>query len=136
MVLVQGLLKGELQSEGITITELSGKERCYEIAGFEDEVVIPQGFVDYLAKIGSLERLADLGILTRDTVKLISNLDLSGMTRDKVAEEEESLGFKDEEFISRMASLGFSNKAAMEFCSKIPRNLTLYEALRYALSQG
>jgi len=42
-------------------------------------------------------------------------------------------GFTDEELISSLTSLGLARKASEELCGRVPRNLSLDEAIKFAL---
>jgi len=64
LVLVKGLLNGETMPEGTTITAVSETMVTYQIPKFKGDINIPDNFAAYLKSIGSIDKMADLGIIT------------------------------------------------------------------------
>jgi len=64
LVLLKGLLRGETQPSGTVIVAASDDAVTYEIAGFTEEVEIPTQFAEYLERIGSIDEMIWMGIMS------------------------------------------------------------------------
>jgi hypothetical protein len=74
LVLLKGLLSGETRPSGTVIVSASADDVTYEIEGFGEEVEIPTQFAEYLERIGSIDEMVSMGIMTKkvgDIVKAV-----------------------------------------------------------------
>jgi len=133
--LIKGLMNGELQPAGTTILAASENGRTYRIKNFKEEVTIPRSFENYLKKIGNIEQMVSIGIVDQEVAIVIKeNLGPSATERRTGAfQNGQVAGFTDEELISSLTSLGLARKASEELCGRVPRNLSLDEAIKFAL---
>jgi len=69
LVLIKGLMNGELQPAGTTILSASENGRIYRIKDFKGEVTIPRSFENYLQKIGNIEQMVSIGIVDQEVAK-------------------------------------------------------------------
>ena len=65
LVLLRGLLSGETRPSGTVITSASNDEMTYKVEGFKEQVEIPTQFAEYLEQIGSIDRMVDVGIMSK-----------------------------------------------------------------------
>jgi len=71
LVLLKGLLDGEARPDGSTILEATDSVTTYRIRGFEDEVEVPDKFVEYLTSIGSMDKMIDMGVMTKKVGNIV-----------------------------------------------------------------
>ena len=137
LILILGLMNGELQPAGTTILATSENGRTYRIKNFKEEVTITRSFENYLKKIGSIEQMVSLGIVSQEVANVIKeNLGPSSTEqRTRTFQNGQAVGFTDEELISSLTSLGHTRKTSEELCSRVPRNLSLNEAIEFALQK-
>jgi len=135
LVLLEGLMNGELQPAGTTILRAWADGRTYRIMNFKEEVTILKNFENYLKKIGNIEQMVSIGIMDQEVANIIQkNLSQSATEgRTRLFQNGQAAGFTDEELISSLTSLGFARKTAEELSSGVPRDLSLDEAIRFAL---
>lgn len=135
LVLIQGLMNGELQPAGTTILAASENGKTYRIKNFKEEITIPKSFKNYLEKMGNIEQMVNVGILDQEVANAIKeSLNLSAIEgKTESSQDGQVTGFTDEELISSLTSLGLARKLSEELCSKLPRNLSLGEAIKAAL---
>jgi len=133
--LIKGLMNGELQPAGTTILAASENGKAYRIKNFKEKVTIPRSFENYLKKIGNIEQMVSIGIVDQEVANVIKeNLSPSATERRTGAfQNGQVAGFTDEELISSLTSLGLARKASEELCGRVPRNLSLDEAIKFAL---
>jgi len=133
--LIKGLMNGELQPAATTILAASENGRIYRIKNFTEEVTIPRSFENYLKQIGNIEQMVSIGIVDQEVAKVIrENLSQSATERRAGAfQNGQAAVFTDEELISSLTSLGIARKASEELCSRVPRDLSLDEAIKFAL---
>ena len=65
LVLLKRLLNGDTKPGGFTITAAADGMITYKIPKFSEEVNIPDDFADYLKRIGSIDEMVSMGIMTR-----------------------------------------------------------------------
>lgn len=135
LVLFQGLMKGKMQPAGTQVVLISDHERKYQVKGFKEEVTVPKVFANYLKKIGSIDQMVKLGIINQETANIIRiNLNPSAAEQGTGSlQDEQETGFKDEELVARLISLGIPRKTAEGLLNAIPKDMTLHEAIKYAL---
>jgi hypothetical protein len=74
LVLLKGLLSGETRPNGATIVSASDGDVTYKIEGFGEEVEIPTQFAEYLERIGAIDEMVGMGMMTKkvgDIVKAV-----------------------------------------------------------------
>jgi hypothetical protein len=71
LVLLNGLLSGETQPSGTVIVSASDDDVTYEIEGFAEEVEIPTQFAEYLERIGSIDEMLGIGIITKKVGNIV-----------------------------------------------------------------
>jgi len=71
LVLLKGLLSGETRPSGTVITSASNDEMTYEVEGFEEEVEIPPQFAEYLERIGSIDEMVGMGVMTEKVGNIV-----------------------------------------------------------------
>ena len=135
LVLVAGLINGDTEPAGATISRISETETTYTIKGFEEEVTIPNGFASYLEKTGGIDQMVSIGILSEKAANVIEKrlAQLEAGEKGGSLQNSQATGFKDEELISSLTSLGVPRRTAEELCSNIPKNLALQEATKLAM---
>jgi len=130
LVLIKGLMNGELQPAGTTILAASENGRTYRIKNFKEEVTIPRSFESYLKEIGNIDQMVSMGIMTQEVADIMQ----ANLTEAGAAPTKQATAFTDEDLISSLTSLGYARKASEELCSRVPRNLSLDEAIKFALN--
>ena len=137
LVLVKGLMAGELEPEGTSIIELAENLRTYAIKGFDDEVVIPDIFTEYLKELGGIEGMVNAGVISNKVASVIKNrlAQLLTLPTSPSPIDRSAWCFEEEEFISTLTGLGVPRKDAEDLLPLIPRNLLLPEAIRLALQK-
>jgi hypothetical protein len=135
LVLVAGLINGDTEPAGATISGVSETETTYTIKGFEEEVTIPNGFASYLKEIGGIDQMVSIGILSEKAANVIEKrlTQLEAGEKGGSLQNSQATGFKNEELISSLTSLGVPRRTAEELCSNIPKNLALQEATKLAM---
>lgn len=71
LILLKGLLKGEIRPEGATILEASHESVTYQVQGYEDKVKIPAKFALYLRSIGSIDGMVSVGIIAERVADVV-----------------------------------------------------------------
>jgi len=71
LVLLKGLLSGETRPSGTIIVSASDDDVTYEIEGFAEEVEIPTQFAEYLERIGSIDEMVGMGIMTKKVGNIV-----------------------------------------------------------------
>ena len=137
LVLIKGLMNGELQPAGTTILAASENGRTYRIKNFKEEIMIPRSFENYLKKIGNIEQMVNIGIVGQEVANVIKeNLGPSATDQKTGAfQNGQAPGFTDDELISSLTALGIPVKVARKLLEFIPENLTLQEATKLALQK-
>jgi len=70
LALLGWLFEGGTKPPGIMISQTSDDGIRYKVKKFEGEIDIPDSFSDYVRRIGSIESMVDMGILTRKTANI------------------------------------------------------------------
>ena len=70
LALLGWLFEGGIKPSGIMISQTSDDGIRYRVKKFEGEINIPDEFSDYLRRIGSIDSMVDMGILTRKTADI------------------------------------------------------------------
>ncbi|MFC1941401.1 hypothetical protein ACFLWL_03255 [Chloroflexota bacterium] len=83
LILLKGLLNGEIKPEGTTISAASDEGITYRIPKIEDEITIPSSFAEYLKTIGTVDKMVSMKILTEKIVSIVKD-ELTGL---KVGQE-------------------------------------------------
>ena len=86
LVLLRGLLNGETNPDGVTISAASDGWINYKVPKFKDEVDIPDNFAGYLRSISSIDEMASIGIMT-EKVASIAKGELGEFTVEDKASE-------------------------------------------------
>lgn len=73
LVLLRGLLSGEIKPAGTTITAASDGLITYKIPKFKEEVTIPNSFAEYVKKIGTIDGMLSMGIITEKVAGIIKS---------------------------------------------------------------
>ncbi|MGB6873721.1 MAG: hypothetical protein WBE46_06260 [Dehalococcoidia bacterium] len=71
LVLLKGLLNGETRPDGCTILAASDSVTTYRIQGVEEEVDVPDKFVEYLKSIGSIDKMVGMGVMTEKVGNIV-----------------------------------------------------------------
>ena len=80
LIILKGLLNGEIQPEGTTISAASDQRITYRIPKLEGETTIPNVFADYLRAVGTIDEMTGMTILA-GTVADIVKSELIGLTK-------------------------------------------------------
>lgn len=137
LVLIQGMMNGDMEPDRTTISEASEIGMTYRVNNFTEEVYIPVVFADYLQEIGTIEYMNTIGILNEQVAKVVESK-LNQMRAEQNTEpilSEQAVGFRDEEFISKLTNLSVPKKDAEMLLNLTSRNLTLQEAIKFALGK-
>jgi len=95
LILLTGLLNGEIKPNGVTISAASDDSITYKVPKFKEEVDIPDKFAGYLKNIGSIDAMLSVGIIT-DKVEGVIKGELGGLkVGGKASLSEEKLKRKD-----------------------------------------
>lgn len=73
LILLRGLLNGEIRPEGMTILAASDEGVTYRIPTLEDEITIPNAFADYLRMIGTIDQMISMNILTKKVASIVKS---------------------------------------------------------------
>jgi hypothetical protein len=87
LVILRGLLNGEMRPKGAVISAASDEGVTYRIPGLEGETTIPSAFADYLQEIGTIDQMISTGVMTEK----IANIVRSELTELAQAREASSL---------------------------------------------
>jgi len=64
LVLVKGLLDGEVMPQGTTVSATLANAITYKVQHFDGEITIPEQLAGYLKAIGSIDEMVNKGIMT------------------------------------------------------------------------
>jgi len=93
LLLLKGLLRGETKPSGTTISAASDGVTAYKVPKFKEEVTVPDSFAGYLRGIGSIEEMANLGIMTEKVSGIAkSEMDKLKLEREASVLEEKAKG--------------------------------------------
>jgi len=73
LVLLKGLLNGEIKPVGITISAALDDIITYKVPKFKEEVNIPDSFASYLRGIGSIDEMVSMGIMTEKVGNIVKS---------------------------------------------------------------
>lgn len=73
LILLKGLLNGEIRPEGTTISAASDEGITYRIPKLEGEITIPNAFADYLRAIGTIDQMVSMNILTMRVASIVKS---------------------------------------------------------------
>jgi hypothetical protein len=137
LVLVKGLLSGEMEPPGTTIVETSENYMTYAIEGFEDELTIPEDFSRYLQDIASVEGMVSSGIISKKVADVVVKKLDQPLTRQEpmLLKSASAPSFNDEDFLSALTSMGIRKRDAQQLRLLIPDNLPLEESIKLALQK-
>jgi len=137
LVLVAGLINGETEPTGTTVLGASGAETVYSVQNSDEEVTIPESFMNYLKEVGGTDQMMAIGILDEKVANIVNNsLKQPGEDRNmKSSNNKEAPAFGDEELISSLTTLGVPVKDAENLLELTPRSLALPEAIELALQK-
>jgi hypothetical protein len=107
-VLILGLLEGNLEPEGSTITAAHEGWTHYRVGDFDEELRIPDSFAQYLKDIGSWDSLADRGIISSKLVITIKK----AIERLKVTKIPEPCLSDNDDVVSALVALGWRQAEA------------------------
>jgi len=71
LVLLKGLLNGETRPNGTVVILASYDDMTYKVKGFEEEVEIPTQFAEYLERVGSIDEMVDMGVMTEKVGNIV-----------------------------------------------------------------
>jgi len=137
LVLIQGLMNGELEPAGTTIVEASEAETNYRISNLTEGVNIPVVFADYLKEIGGIDSMVSIGILSKKVANIVGNRlgQLGVEQKSNHPQNGQATCFSDEELISSLTALGVPMKDAKNLVELTPRSSALPEAIKLALQK-
>lgn len=73
LVLLKGLLNGETKPAGTTISVASDGNITYRIPKFKEDVAIPDSFAWYMKKIGTIDGMLSMGIISKKVAGIIES---------------------------------------------------------------
>ncbi|MFW6102590.1 MAG: hypothetical protein ACOC6O_02940 [Chloroflexota bacterium] len=73
LILLKGLLNGEIRAQGTTISAASDEGITYRIPKLEAEITIPNAFADYLRAIGNIDQMVSMNILTKKVADIVKS---------------------------------------------------------------
>lgn len=82
LVLLKGLLNGEIRPEGTTISAASDEGITYRIPKVESEITIPNAFADYLRAISTIDQMVSMNILTKRVASIVKS-ELNEITQER-----------------------------------------------------
>lgn len=95
LVLLNWLLKGGTEPQGITVSAVSDGTITYKVSKFKEEVTIPDSFASYLRDCGSIDEVLDKGSVN-DKIANIVKTELGKLTVErKLSTLEEKVKRKD-----------------------------------------
>jgi len=77
-----GLMNGKVEPAGTTIIEASRDDIAYEVKNHKYDVCISSNFTNYLNKIGDIDKMSEMGIISHKVAHIIKE------KLDKLAAEE------------------------------------------------
>ena len=131
-VLIQGLLKGNLEPEGCTIIAAREGRTIYQVENFNEEVIIPDGFAQYLRKIGSWDSLTERGIINGKIATIMQRV----MARAKNEQVSQVVTNEESQIIEALVSLGTPKDQAKTAANNILQNypdVSLEERVKLAI---
>lgn len=137
LVLINGMMLGDAEPAGTVIKRASESETEYRVENFKVEVIIPCSFARYMREIGGIDEMEIVGILSDK---------LADLVRSKLSELEVSSGpgvvrngqtrvFAAERLISSLTGLGIPKKYAEALVGLTPAELSLGEAIKFAMQK-
>ena len=137
LVLIKGLMNGELQPAGTTVLAVSEARTTYKINGFEGQSTIPDSFADYLKEIGGIDQMVSIGIIGKKVANVIKKIFTQPETKGKtpLLPDEQGTAYEDKDLITSLTELGIPLKEAESLLPLIPKNLALPEAIKFALQK-
>lgn len=137
LVLVVGLMNGEMEPTGTTISQALEARITYRIKGFEDEVTMPESFANYLKGIGGINQMVSVGILSEKVANiLLRRIGEAGASQTTpLPPDNESSDYKEKDLISSLTGLGVPLKDVEVLLPLIPKNITLGEAIKLAMQK-
>ena len=137
LVLIKGLMNGELQPAGTTVLAASEARTTYKIKGFEGEATIPDSFANYLKEIGGIDQMVSIGIIGKKVANVIEKTFTQPETKGKtpLLPDKQGTGYEDKDLLSSLTELGIPFKEAESLLPLIPKNLALPEAIKFALQK-
>ena len=73
LILLKGLLNGEIRVQGTTISAASDEGITYRIPKLEGEITIPNAFADYLRAIGTIDQMISMNMLTKTVADIVKS---------------------------------------------------------------
>jgi hypothetical protein len=93
LILIKGLLKGEIDPEGSNITAASDEEVTYRISEVEDEIIIPNSFAEYLKTVGTIDHMVNMNIMTEKVATIVrSELDKTKIDHEVILPQKRITG--------------------------------------------
>ena len=137
LVLIKGLMNGELQPAGTTVLAASEARTTYKIKGFEGEATIPDSFANYLKEIGGIDQMVSIGIIGKKVANVIEKTFTQPETKEKtpLLPDKQGTGYEDKDLLSSLTELGIPFKETESLLPLIPKNLALPEAIKFALQK-
>lgn len=135
-ILVQGLMRGNIEPQSTRITEASGGSTSYEVDGFDKEIIMPDTFSKYLKEIGSWQGLVEKGILSSKVGRIVART-MERLAKELSSPETPKLiagGYED--LINALWGLGFPKTKAEEkarYISEKYPDASLEERIKHAL---
>jgi hypothetical protein len=137
LVLVKGLMAGEVEPEGTSIIESGEKLTTYTVDGYDNDVVVPERFTEYLKEVGGIEGMVTAGVINKKVAEIIMKrlAQPLALPTPQSPRSRSISSFGEVEFISTLTSLGLPRRYAEDLLQLVPRNLPLSEATRIALQK-
>jgi len=73
LILLKGLLDGEIRVQGTTISAASEEGITYRIPKLKDEITILSAFADYLQAISTIDQMVSMNILTKRVADVVKS---------------------------------------------------------------
>jgi hypothetical protein len=132
--LILGLLEGNPEPDGCTITAVHEGWTHYRVDDFDEELKIPDSFAQYLKDIGSWDSLADRGIISSKLVITIKK----AIERLKVSKIPEPCLSDNDDVVSALVALGWRQAEAKREVktTNFSSDLTLEDKIKLILRKS
>ena len=83
LVLLKGLLNGEITPQGTTVSAASDEGVTYRVPRLDNEITIPNSFSNYLQAVGTVDKMVGMGIMTEKVAGIVKS-ELNELGQERV----------------------------------------------------
>ena len=73
LIILTGLLNGEIRPRGTTVSAASEEGVSYRISGLEGEISVPSAFAEYLRTIGTIDQMVSMNIMANKIADIVKS---------------------------------------------------------------